>query len=464
MADDQKPKTMDISDLVRELSKSSTSTVTPPRPTGVQTPMSQASRPSFPTQKPMTPPPAAAVPPMSKPPVTTPVPPKPLEMPQPKFTAPPPLSPKPAPAPSAPSPPSPSPTPGVKEYQSSIRTMNKDISNIKQGQKPMGIDVPRKVEQAPVAPQSMPVKPNPPAGGLNQQFRVPSVNLGGTQKAAPIAPPKDIARAPSAPKVEPPPQIYIPEGGQKGGNRKILFIGVGAVVMVAGFSYWFFVLRSPVPGVVIESPIPTPTQTPTLDLSSIFIGLESQTVCTVVCTIDEFISNTNSGTINGGQFKKVYLSENDISDTMTEVLDFLGIMYSPQLKESLGSDSFVLMYGQKEIFDSKGQIKTDAVVEKRLVFINEVKDTSITIQLAKDWEVSMSIDLKSLFQFDPKKQQSKDFTDNSYHNVDIRYKNFKYSDRSIDYAIVASSNGKSYLVLTGSRESMYATIDKLNGF
>ncbi len=44
MADDQNPKTMDINDLVRELSKSSTSPATP-------SPAPQAPRPPFPTPK-----------------------------------------------------------------------------------------------------------------------------------------------------------------------------------------------------------------------------------------------------------------------------------------------------------------------------------------------------------------------------------------------------------------------------
>ena len=221
MADDQKPKTMDINDLVRELSKSSTSPAA-----STPTPAPQAPRPSFPTS------PSINSGPSAKPPMPPPVPssqPKPTEflrrlkhdqettprpeMPKPQFNTLPPSfgQPKPASTPSSPSssgsPAAPSTTPGVKEYQSSIRTMDEDISKIKQGQKPTGIDVPRKVEQVVPVPQPLPPKPAMPS----QQFKIPSVNLGEAQKTGPLAQSKNIPRPPSAPNGEPKPQIYVPQ-------------------------------------------------------------------------------------------------------------------------------------------------------------------------------------------------------------------------------------------------------------
>lgn len=450
MADDQKTKTMDINDLVRELSKSSTNPVAPTPPLA---PSSQAPRPSFPTPKPPAPPasfmPKPVVPSTTPPPAggTSPVSPsqtKPPETPKPQFNA-------------------PLPTPGVKEYQSSIRTMNEDISKIRQGQQPMGVPVPRKVEQvapAPVVPA--PAKPTP-----SPQFKVPEVNLGGTQKATPMAPSRNIPSippAPSAPKVEPKSQINIPQEGQTMGNRNMLFIGVGVAVLVAGFAYWFFVLKSPAPEVVVETPTPTPTATPIPTLDSIFSGLESHTVCTIECTLSDFLSSVNGGTINGGQLKKVYLSENDTSKTITQLLDDFMLTYPANIKDLIGEDYSILYYGQKEIFDSNGQIKLDSAIEKRLVFVDEVKDSIMAVQFLGMWESEMANNLKSLLQFDPKKQANPSFLDNSYRGVSIRYKNFAYSDRSIDYAVVTALNGKSYLVVTGSREAMYATIDKLKGF
>lgn len=453
MAEDQntKPKTMDINDLVRELSKSSTSPVAPTPPSA---PSSQAPRPPFPT--PVSPTTKPFVPTPAPSPVNPPVP-KPMDTPRPLFT--PPLKPV--------SPPSYSPTPpptvsGVKEYQSSIRTMNEDISKLKQGQQPAGIPVPRKVEQTvPVVPVPVPPKPTVPS----PQFKVPSVSLGETKKSGPLVQSKDISK----------PQIYVPQESYPGGNRNMLFMAIGVVAVAAGFAYWFFVLRSPASEVVIETPTPTPTATPTPTptLSSIFSGINTQTaLVTTDETVSNFVKDINSGAINGGEFIKIYAkmytSENELTLPITQLLDNFKLPYPVDLRDLISQDYGMFSYGQKEIFDTKGQVKTNAVVEKRLVFINEIKDTAMVAQLVKVWETDTGTDiaysLKTIFQFDPKKQQSKDFTENSYKEVVIRYKNFKYSDRSIDYAIVPASNGKSYLVISGSRESMYATIDKLKGF
>jgi hypothetical protein len=484
MADDQKPKTMDIDDLVRELSKSSTSPGTP-------APAPQTARPSFPTPRPSTSTPMTGstpapfmpkptVPSPSTPPSVIPPKPKPLEMPKPQFGVPPvafsqPLAGQAKPA-ATPAPATPSPTPGIKEYQSSIRTMGEDISKIKQGQQPAGVAIPRKVEQVTPPPPVTPPPVKPAAPG--PQFKVPNVNLGETQKSAPMAPsrglpgatiPKASFGTPSVPKSggsAPAPQIYVPQEGQKGGNRNMLFIGIGAVALVAGFAYWFFVLRSPAPEIVVETPTPTPTETmaptPTPTLTSIFSGVNTQTVLLSPGeTGSNFVKNISNGTINGGEFIKIYTSENDMSLPITQLLDSFKLAYPAGLKDLMGQDYAIFAYGQREIFDSKGQIKTDAVVEKRLVMIGEITDPAAVSQLGRVWETDMANNLKTIFQIDPKKQASPNFSDNSYKGVAIRYKNFKYSDRTIDYAIVPALNGKTYMVITGSRESIFATIDKL---
>ena len=322
----------------------------------------------------------------------------------------------------------------------------------------MGVDVPRKVEQIVPIPQAMSPKPAMPS----QQFKVPSVNLGEAQKTGPLAQSKYFSKPPTAPKLEPKPQIYVPEGGQKGGNRNTLFIIIGVVAILAGFAYWFFVLRSPAPEVVQGTPTPFPTATPIQDLNSIFSGINTENVSVKDPSTD---LNTIIKTlaINGGEFKNLNITSESKGQFVLGLLDFLS-KPAQQLVDNMGADYKVLLYGQKEVFDTKGQLKTDSVVEKRLVFVNEVKDAVAAFQIGKNWEASMNEDLKSVFKFDPKKQQSKDFGDNSYRGVNIRYKNFKYADKSIDYAIVPALNSKSYLVISGSREAIYSAIDKLKGF
>lgn len=444
MADDQKPKSMDINDLVRELSKSSTSPGTSSAP--------QVNRPSFPTPKPPAPPAP------SSPPTATPSPLRPPEVPKPQFSTPPsfnkPLPSKPAPLSSAPSP-APTPTPGVKEYQSLIRTMNEDISKVKQGQKPTGIEVPRKIEQVVPVPQPIPPKPAPPAGGPSQQFKVPSVNLGEAQKTGPLAQSKDFSKPPTTPKVEPKPQIYVPQEGQKGGNRNMLFIGIGIIVIVAGFSYWFFVLRSLAPPeVVVKSPTPIPTATPIQNLNTIFASA---------------VEIEPLAPINGGEFRKdsKLFKTPGLKPKLLEIIESIGSKYPLGLSNVLGNDGAVFWYGQKELFDSKGQLKVGVLPERNLTIINEIIDTEVAPQVISSWESSMSEDLKLLTATDKspgyKGPKVKEFLDNNYRGVGIRYKNFSHPDKSIDYAVVSGFNGRNYLVITGSREAMYATIDKLKG-
>ncbi|MBI2068739.1 MAG: hypothetical protein HYT67_01390 [Candidatus Yanofskybacteria bacterium] len=491
MADDQGgPKIASIDELVNELTKKNSS---PPKP-----PMGGQFQPN----------PAPAPAPSPAPQTAVPQP----EIPKPKFTPPPLPSAMPRPAtpstgsqpsqsyggqagPSAAPAPMPAPTPKpsapppsaaapVKEYQSSIRTMKEDISTLKMGQKPAGVDVPRKVEApVPSGPPGPKIVPPPNTPG---QFKMPSAGLGQAEKAAPlpqtkepISPPmptgRQAVRGPSLPPAgRPAPlpvggpqksQIYappLPTGGISGSRNRLFGIIIGAAVLF-GALYWFLVLRVPEPEVVLETPTPTPVATPIPDLSSVLAGLESQTVCTAGCTVDDFISNISSGTINGGQFKKVYLSENDTSGNVAEVLDSLGLVYPARLKESLGPDSFVLTYGQKEIFDSKGFLVISAPVEKRFVFISEVKDSSLVNQEAKAWEPTLTEAFRQLFGLNPAQQPEPNFLNNTYQGSAIRFRNFPYADRSIDIGVVSAINGKSYLVIAGSRESMFATIDVLKG-
>lgn len=470
MADDQNIKTMDINDLVRELSKSSTNPVVPTPPLA---PSSQAPRPSFPTPKPLMPPPMAS--PLPKPfvPPAPPNPPLPKqEMPRPQFSVPPQslnqsmsgqVKPAPTPTPATPTP----ATPGVKEYQSSIRTMNEDISKIRQGQQPMGVPIPRKVEQATPVPQPVAPKPSMPS----QQFKVPSINLGETQKTGPMAQTKDISRPATTPKIEPKPEIYIPEGGPKGGNRNMLFLGIGALAVVAGFAYWFFVLRAPAPEIVIETPTPTatPVPTPTPTLLSMFSGVQKESISIKSENpLPSFVTDifTNVVVDSGGLrvVEAVDIQTPSLSYGFSDLLVKLKLNIPSELLNNLGADSAVFIYGQKELFDSKGQIRTGAMPERRVVLVGEVKDSLVASQSGKNWELKMPTDLSVILQLDTKKQMSVDFADNSYRGAGIRFNNYPYADKSIDYTVITATNGKSYIVIGNSREAVYLVIDKLKGF
>jgi len=81
--------------------------------------------------------------------------------------------------------------------------------------------------------------------------------------------------------------------------------------------------------------------------------------------------------------------------------------------------------------------------------------------LMTDWEFTIENDLAGyLLIADTSKEASVNFLDNAYREVSIRYKNFPFADMTIDYAVI-SIDGNSYLVISGSRESMYSAIDVL---
>lgn len=441
MADDsgQGPKIASIDELVNELTKKNSSPPTPP-PFG-----------------------GSPVVPRPIPPVSVPVP----EIPKPKFTPPPLPSamPRPAPAPSpvpttpplkpsTPSVPAPSTPPTVgpaKEYQSSIRTMKEDISTLKQGQKPTGVDVPRIIQ--PPAPPSAPSVPKPSIPGQPQQFKMPSVNLGQAEKTGPL--PQTKEPTPPAGRPAPAPQksqIYTPPlstGGISGSRNRLFGIVAGAVVLF-GVLYWFLVLRVPEPEIVLETPTPTPVATPVQTLNSIFADVtEIEPLAQI--TAGEFRKNSQLFNTPGLKAK------------LLELIEGVGAKYPVEMEGILGNDAVALWYGQKEFFDNKGQLKTGVSSQARLVIINEVSNTSSAPQVISSWESSMQEDLRLLITLNDSNGLGIDFMDNFYNGVGIRYKNFPYADQSIDYAVVIASNGKSYLVVTGSRESMFAAIDALKG-
>src|SRR3989344_5304713 len=416
MADDQGqgPKIASIDELVNELTKKNSSPSPPAMP-----------RPA--------PPPA----PLPNPPIPAPV--------------------QAAPAPAKPSIP---PVGGpVKEYQSSIRTMKDDISTLKQGQKPAGVDVPRIIQ--PPAPPSAPVAPKPPTPGQPQQFKMPSVNLGQAEKTGPL--PQSKESIPPAGKPAPVPQksqIYAPPlatGGISGSRNRLFGIIAGAVV-VFGALYWFLVLRVPEPEIVLETPTPTPVATPVVTLGDLFDAPEI-TMSVDATNSDTFSTSIANTTVGGGMFRKIMLK-----DTQGVDVSWTGLTDVPQqVLDSLGGEAVVLAYGQKEIFNSSGQLNPTASVGTRAVIVAEVRDASSAIQGITAWEPTMTEAFRQLFGLNPAQQPNPDFMDNTYQGAALRFRNFPNADRSIDVGVVSATNGKSYLVIAGSRESMFAASDSLRG-
>ncbi len=442
-----------IDDLVKELSRPQGSAPSPASPSPVNPapkPMSQSapmsSAPSLPP-RPATPPPITSTP--------TPVPPV-----------------------------SPVILSVPKEYQSSIRTMSDDLAKLKAGQQPQGVNIPRKIDNTPV-----PAKPAVPAAPVPAPSKpMSTTSLPSAVKSAPL-PSSPNQQAPKVPTSAPIPrpimpsmpsaaktpetkldqknQFYVPPAEAKpAGSRNLLFAGIAVAVVLLGVLYWYFMIQGSSP-VAVESPVatftPRPTATPNPDvLSTIFtthggaIVLPSSGDPTVA--FSNAISaqpNITQGTLTVIDVASGGASASAQILTISGFLNRFIVAYPPALQTALGQNYKFLLYGQKESFDTKGRPVTNVAPGSRLVMVSEVASSSASI--LQGWEPTMSANLSGVMAIAPAKNTSS-FLATNYRGVSVRFKNFPYPDHSIDYALV-QYNSKTYLVIAGSREAMFATID-----
>ena len=375
-------------------------------------------------------------------------------------------------------------TPSVpKEYQSSIRTMSDDLAKLKAGQQPQGVNIPRKIDNTPVpakpvvpaTPAPVPSKPGATASMPLATKSAPLSSVPSQTQKAPISTPIPRPVMPSMPPATPVPatkldqknQFYVPPTESKpvgSGSRKFIFVSIAVVVVLLGGLYWYFMIRPD--QVAVESPTPTftprPTVTPNQDiLSTIFTNRGG--------AIALPLSGDPATAFSGG----ISTQSNIIPGTLTvidivsgasssaQALTITGLFnrfvasYPAGLSTVLGQNYKFLLYGQKESFDSKGRPVTDIIPGYRLVMINEIASSSVSI--LQGWESTMSTNLSNIMAITPTKNTGS-FVSTSYKGLSVRFKNFPYPDHSIDYALVQYS-GKTYLVIAGSREAMFATID-----
>lgn len=472
-------KSSTIDDLVKELSKDSSSNQTPlSSPTANQGPP-----PNLPGVKIEDKPPVSPVS-MSKPVTPIPsIPPSVAEQVKP-FSPSPPSRSQAVPSPTAPSstselpnpPPRPQSTPTtssplkpspVQEYRSSIRTMNEDIASIKSGQKPSGVDIPRKIAPDTTRP---PISGVPKLEASLSTGPKSAVGLGRAEKTGPLpfTPAPKGSEIPKPPTIQP--HVIVPKENKRFLSPRFYMIVAGGLVIV-GFLYWFFVLR--IPGMeVATSPTPSPTltATPTVkNFNEIFgespVNFEISSTETAVDDFKTFVKTLN---VPKYQFSLINLMEDKTNTGMLvpislfDMLDMVLTVYPAGLKENI-IDSVILVYGQSEIFSPDGTLNFNAQDLKKISFVARVKNKTMTQAIMADWELTIADDLAEvLFIADTSKEASANFLGNIYRGVAIKYKNFPFPDATIDYAMVEMA-GQNYLVITGSREAMYVTVDILLG-
>ena len=475
--DDQSPNPTapqsNIDDLVKELSRPQGST---PPPAGGPVSSSVPN----PAPRPTTPPVAMPSVPTMPPRPTTPPPIVPNSaLPTPK-TAPTPISPSLSPQ-----------TPAPKEYQSSIRTMSDDLTKLKAGQQPQGVNVPRKIDNTPpdptkpvvpVAPAPIPARPSTTAT-LPSATKSPTLPTGPTNQPVQVPTPAPVPRPvmptmPPASKAQPSKldqknQFYVPPTATKAptglDSRNIIFAGIALAAVLLGGLYWYFMIQGSGTDQVVESPIvtftPRPTATPNPDvLSTVFTTRGGTIVLPSAGDPSVAFSNGISvqSSITPGTFTAISIVSGASSSaqvlTIPSLLNRFVASYPPALQTALGQNYKFLLYGQKEAFDSKGKPVTSALASSRLVMVSEIASSSASI--LQGWESTMSTNLSGVMAISPAKNNGP-FMSTSYNGQSVRFKNFPYPDHSIDYALI-KYNGKTYLIIAGSREAMFATVDAFN--
>jgi hypothetical protein len=129
------------------------------------------------------------------------------------------------------------------------------------------------------------------------------------------------------------------------------------------------------------------------------------------------------------------------------------------LLDAVASEWTLGIFGQTELFTPQGQTIANTTPQSRTVLIVEIANVNAATSALTAWEAASLVPSgASVFGYTP---TTPAFSQGSYKNIGVHYQNFPTADRSIDYALVLASNGKNYLVMTGSRQSIFAAIDLL---
>lgn len=342
-------------------------------------------------------------------------------------------------------------------FKSSIRTMEEDISAIKKGQQPVGVQIEKQSERD-IKPQAPAVAPGPKITPPPKPAA--EIKLGEPEKAKPlpsarpsgIAPHPPMPAAPQAP-VTATPSLAVPPAA--GFNKKNLIFIAGGLVVV-GLLIWFFVLRGPSVPEVTLSPTPISTATPLPTPSpiesyfsitdSINISLGSNFASRFNNSINKTLLKTSAGE---PALYAIFSPTSGQRYTLSEFLAGIFISLPAGLVSAVYDNSLYLT----AIYKSDGKEGSG--------FIVRIKEPNAALAALGSWEQTMTQDTKDFLGFDPEKAASTTFLDNTYQGIAIRYRNFPDPNLTIDYAIVRARNGENYLVVTNSREHIYAIIDKL---
>ncbi|TSC90687.1 MAG: hypothetical protein G01um10142_282 [Parcubacteria group bacterium Gr01-1014_2] len=330
------------------------------------------------------------------------------------------------------------------KFKSLIRTMGEDLELAKKGAKPESR--PFEIKPPPNIPKVTPIQPPKPLTPPSLEVKLgPAERTRSLELPKPKAPFIDISRA------------------KKSYFLKILIPILGIVIVFAGV--WYFMLRNNEIADTTPTITPTPRPTPISKTLSELIPLSSQIT---ISSAENFLTALNNGIksatlTNGGWLALNLVDQNEVKYSLNQIFQKLNITLPNGILENLDSTNWTLaVYGQKEMYDSKGLLSFNLTPKPKLGLIAKTNFPSSLRSALNNWEITMTDGFKNVLGLDPQKAPTQTFLDNIYYGAEIRYRNFSYADNSIDYTILNLSEfGSNYLILTNSRESIYSAIDLL---
>lgn len=356
----------------------------------------------------------------------------------------------------------------VVPYRSSLRTMESDIAELKKGKTPSGKEIQVK-PQVPLQEKTLPpIPPLPPVSTKDKISSDIEIKLDKPKKPGGLTgiPPVPPVKKPEGQK-EIPSQFAIPSKKKRFSKSSLIIVVVGVVAIGAGA---FFLFKQGDEPVVTEPPIITPTPSSLPKLSEILGTTEEIIIDSTLGTPRQQLSSSLSFiNLPASSFRILKLKDELGTEySFDKFLNDFEVNFFTNLMISLDiTDWSLFAFGQSEEFDSSGTLAENTSVVPVLGFSVKVDNKQSARSSLNIWESTMSSDLKDLFKHNPSDAPLSQYSDSIYRGASIRYTNFPFPDKTIDYVILkpffAGDKDINYLIFSNSRESMYEIIDDLGG-
>jgi hypothetical protein len=324
--------------------------------------------------------------------------------------------------------------------RSSIRTMQGDV----EGSRPSSLQssLPKPATTPPLfRPRTESTTSAPLSGGLRDSIEPPSTS---TSRVGNV----DVPRAPSLSGLD------IPEGKKSMGRVIIIAVAVVLLIVIAVVAFLIFRNSNNE-----QTPEPTISQTIDPTPSSQTLLLESR-----LQPIEMLQSKANEPFLElESSIRAQLLIENELRlYNIVDTGDANRVPYSVsrfngQFGLTFPNEVLAGVDARKAYFTLYGT----SISSMGRGFIFAVSNPGLVDVGMRNWEPQAPMQLKNLFAIDPTRASSDTFVEVVYGNIPVRFKNFPDPLQTIDYAIVALSNGEQYLLVTNTKNHILSLIDAL---